>query len=344
MSVKISFQDDYSYLAHPRILKALERAQDEPHKTYGTDLYSQKAADILRQKTKSDSDVHFISGGTLTNLINLAHILKPYESIISCDSGHIATHETGAIEATGHKVHTVENQDGKLTVAGIAEIIDTHQDEHMVVPRVVYLSQSTERGTIYFKKEIEDISKYCRENALYLYIDGARIASALASDACDFTLCDIAELCDVFYFGGTKIGLLFGEAAIICNDTLKHSYRYGLKQRGGMLAKGATLGVQFHELLKDDLYIELARHANVMAQSIEQVFADCGYQADIPCQSNQFFVTLPEELVERLERDFTFLRWSQNKDMITIRLVTSWASKQYDIDEFTNALRSATKP
>lgn len=337
---KISFYNDYSYLAHPRILRALEHANTEEHVTYGQDRYSQMAAELLRKKANCDCYVQFISGGTQSNLINISHFLKPYESVISCTTGHIAVNETGAIEATGHKVHTAHSVDGKLTPEHIQDILDTHHGEHMVVPKMVYLSQSTETGSIYTRDELKNISDICKENSLYLYVDGARIASALASPTCDFTLSDIASFCDAFYFGGTKIGLLFGEATVICNDALTSHYRHSLKQRGGLLAKGASLGVQFYELLKDDLYIELATHANKMANRLYDGIVSHGFTIGFPCQSNQIFVTLPTTIIEKLEENFSFLRWTKDDNGITIRLVTSWSTKQEDVDQFIDALGS----
>ena len=340
MIEKISFNDDYSYLAHPRILQAIEQASGESHQTYGLDEYSKKAASLFKDLTETDCDVHFISGGTQANLINISHILKPYESVITCDSGHIAVHETGAIEATGHKVHTTQNDLGKVTVQGINKIITSHHSEHMIIPKMVYLSQSTEKGTMYSLQELKDISAYCRTHDLYLYIDGARIACALAANECDFTLADIANLCDVLYFGGTKTGLLFGEATLLFNPDFYPNYRHTIKQRGGLLAKGAALGVQFHALMKDNLYLELAKHANDMAQTIAQSIANCGYTLDVPCQTNQVFVTLPRNTVESLEKDFLFLRWSEQGDIITIRLVTSWASKVENIKSFARKFQA----
>lgn len=343
MSAKISFQDDYSYLAHPQILKALENASHQSHKTYGLDAHTAEAGNILREKMGRECDVHLIAGGTLTNLINLCHILKPYESIIACDSSHISVNETGAIEATGHKINTVQNQDGKITPTDIKIIINTHKSEHMVVPKVVYISQSTEKGTIYSLKELEDISSVCRENGLYLYIDGARMTSALASHDCDFTLSDIAKYCDMFYFGGTKAGAMFGEAVVIFNDNFKPYYRHSIKQHGGLLAKGAALGIQFQELFKDDLYLDLARHSNDMAMALIDAFRACGFTPDVPCQSNQIFITLPIELVETLQKDFEFLVWEKQETTATIRIVTAWSTLESDVAHFSEKLGLAAK-
>jgi len=261
-----SFNNDYSEGAHPRILNALMETNLKQEVGYGEDSYSLKAIELLKQRIgRTDVDIHLLTGGTQTNLIAISAFLRPHEAAIAASTGHIFTHETGSIEATGHKVLSTETADGKLTPAHIQSILDEHTDEHMVKPKLVYISNSTEIGTIYTKSELEQLRDFCQANHLILFMDGARLGSALCSAENDLTLSDLTALVDAFYIGGTKNGALIGEALVICQDSLKEDFRYHMKQKGALLAKGRLLGIQFLELFRENLYFELATHANHMA-------------------------------------------------------------------------------
>ncbi|MGL5346675.1 MAG: threonine aldolase family protein [Peptostreptococcaceae bacterium] len=333
-----SFKNDYSEGAHPNILKALIDSNLEQQNGYGMDEYSEKAAILIKEKVNNNEvDVHFVSGGTQANLIIISSILRPYESVIAANTGHINVHETGAIEATGHKINIVNSNDGKLTVRGIKEVLDAHTDEHMVKPKLVFISNSTELGTIYTKEELKNISEFCKRNDLYLHLDGARLGSALASKYNDLTLEDICNLVDIFYIGGTKNGALLGEAIVINNKDLKSDFRYHIKQKGAMLAKGKVLGVQFLELFKNDLYLELARHANAMSLKISDVLEELGYEFLTNPVSNQLFPILDNKFIEELSKHYSFnIECKINNEKSSIRLVTSWATDENAVDEFIN--------
>ena len=271
----IRFNSDYGEGAHPKILNKLLETNMEQTEGYGCDRYCEKAASLIKDLCRQPgADVHFLVGGTQTNLTVISACLRPHQGVIAADSGHINTHEGGAIEATGHKVLAMPSSDGKITAAQIRDIYVSHYEdevrEHTVQPKLVYISNPTEMGTIYTKYELTAISRICRSNGLILYMDGARLGYALGSAGNDLDLPAIAQLCDVFYIGGTKNGMLFGEALIITNDALKTDFRYILKQKGGMLAKGRLLGLQFITLLEDNLYFDMARHANALALKIKK--------------------------------------------------------------------------
>ena len=333
-----SFKNDYSEGAHPNILKALIDSNLEQQNGYGIDEYSEKAAILIKEKVNNNEvDVHFVSGGTQANLIIISSILRPYESVIAANTGHINVHETGAIEATGHKINIVNNNDGKLTAKGIKEVLDAHTDEHMVKPKLVFISNSTELGTIYTKEELRTISEFCKANDLYLHLDGARLGSALASTYNDLTLEDICNLVDIFYIGGTKNGALLGEAIVIKNESLKCNFRYHIKQKGAMLAKGKILGIQFLELFKDDLYLKLAKHANTTSLKISDVLEELGYEFLTKPVSNQLFPILDNEFIEELSKYYSFnIECKINNEKSAIRLVTSWATDENAVDKFIN--------
>lgn len=337
---KYSFFDDYSEGAHPQILEALSRTNLSQDIGYGNDSFCQDAVRILKEKIGNpDADIHFVSGGTQANLIALAAMLRPYESVIAPISGHIAIHEAGAIEAIGHKINTVQTTNGKLLPDDIQNIVDTHTDEHMVKPRAVFVSQATEVGTIYKKAELEAISKVCRKNSLYLYLDGARLGSALTSSEADITLAELSKLVDIFYIGGTKNGALLGEAIIINNQKLKENFRYYLKQKGALLAKGRVLGIQFVELFKGNLYFDLAKHENVMANKLSQGIKKQGYKFLSESSTNQIFPIFPNAVIEKLKSNYGFYVWSKiDTNNSAIRLVTSWATKESAVDEFLTDL------
>ena len=335
-----SFKNDYSEGCHPRILDALTRTNLEQTVGYGLDEHCINAASLIRKAIDCENaDVHFLVGGTQTNLTAICAFLRPHQCVLAAGTGHVNVHETGAIEATGHKVVTRPTPDGKLTAALIQEMVDEHTDEHMVKPGLVYISQSTELGTVYTKADLEAIHACCQANELFLYIDGARLACALTSNICDVKLSDLPKLCDAFYIGGTKNGMLFGEALVIVNDTLKSDFRFLIKQRGGMLAKGRLLGIQFEEQFRDDLYFQLGRHANTMAQRLQAGLEAKGYPLLQRSPTNQVFPILTAQQYESFSSIALFETWATLPDgRKVIRLVTSWATMQDTIDSFLSQL------
>lgn len=326
----ISFRNDYSEVAHPLILQKLTECATTQNEGYGLDAHSQAAAASICRLIGKEADIHFIPGGTQTNLLAIASCLRPYECVLTVNTGHINVHETGAIEGTGHKVVTCPHADGKLTPEGILAMFNTHESEHMVKPRMVYLSDSTELGTIYTKAELTAIRAVCDKLGLLLFLDGARLGSALCSPQNDLTLADLAELCDLFYIGGTKNGALFGEALVIVNPMLKSDFRYMIKNRGAMLAKGFVTGMQFEVLFAGEspLYFELATHANRQADKIAKSLIEKGYEFYAPPMgTNQLFPIVTAEKMAELERSFAFNIEKPLADgRFAIRFVTSWAT------------------
>lgn len=339
--MKFSFYNDYSEGAHPRILELLTQTNLEQEAGYGLDNFCEKAAIAIKKTAQApNADVHFVSGGTQANLLSLGMMLRPHEAVVACDTGHIAVHEAGAIEATGHKIITVAPVEGKMTVTALEAALKAHTDEHMVKPRVVFISDATEVGTIYTKSELTALSQYCRANNLLLYIDGARLGSALCAGDSDVTLADIAQLADIFYIGGTKNGALLGEALVIVNDQLKKDFRYHLKQRGALLAKGRLLGIQFLALFQDNLYFELAQHSNKMGAMLTQGITELGYSFLTNSTTNQIFPILPNIVIEKLSPSYGFYVWAKiDSEKSAIRLVTSWATPQKYIEEFLSDLK-----
>lgn len=339
-----SFKNDYSEGANLRILNALIESNLEQVDGYGEDHYSIEAAELLKEKIKlSNVDIHFLSGGTQTNLIAISAFLRPHEAAIAANTGHIFTHETGSIEATGHKVIAVEVNDGKLSTDHIKSALDMHTDEHMVKPKLVYISNPTEVGSIYSKAELQQLSSFCKENNLILFMDGARLGSALCSKDNDLQLSDIGKLTDAFYIGGTKNGALFGEALVICKDSLKEDFRYHMKQKGALLAKGRVLGIQFLELFKDDLYFDLAKHANKMADLLRNNIESMGYEFLTYSPSNQIFPIFPNKIIEKLQENYSFLVWSKiDNNSSSVRIVTSWATKEDAVKAFLEDLKNLT--
>ncbi len=336
-----SFTNDYSEGAHPRILQAMMEANLTQNKGYGLDSHSDHARELIRQEIRHpEADIHFIPGGTQTNLIVIASALKPYQAVISAVTGHVNVHETGAIEATGHKVLAMDTADGKLTPALVQQALDSHTDEHMVQPRMVYISNSTEVGTQYTRAELEALSRICRLKGLYLFMDGARMGSALTSPVNDLTLADIADLTDVFYIGGTKNGALLGEAVVILRDELKTDFRFMIKQRGAMMAKGWLLGIQFEELFQNNLFYDMARHGNDMAGRLREAIAGCGWSFASDSRTNQLFPIFTHEVIRELAEDFSFeINQKTDEDHCCIRLVTSWATTEAGVGRFIETLR-----
>lgn len=331
-----SFKNDYSEGAHPKVLAHLLDTNLVQQAGYGEDAYCAEATALIQHKIgNTDSEIHYVSGGTQANLLVLSALMKPFEAVICAESGHIAVHETGAIEATGHKVLTVSAGDGKLTPALIKPVIAYHSDEHMVLPRVVYISNTTEIGTIYSKKELQELYAYCQEQGLILYLDGARLGSALTAVSNELTLADLSAFTDIFYIGGTKNGALLGEAIVINNKMLITHFRFSIKQRGALLAKGRLLGTQFSALFTDDLFFEIAQHANQQAMVLARGFQEKGFKFLTEPVSNQIFPIVPNTLLSRLQEDFDFHCWQKiDQEHTCIRLVTSWATTDRAVADF----------
>lgn len=340
-----SFKNDYSEGAHPQILQALLDSNMEQVEAYGQDYYTLQAIEGLKQRiNRQDIDIHFLSGGTQTNLTALSAFLRPHEGVIAASTGHILVHETGAIEATGHKIISIEVQDGKLNTAHIKAAVDLHTDEHMVKPKLVYISNPTEIGSIYSKRELQELSQFCKGQKLLLFVDGARLGCALCSEENDMTLEDLGLLTDAFYIGGTKNGALMGEALVICNDLLKEDFRFHMKQKGALLAKGKILGIQFLELFRDDLYFTLARHANAMASLLRNAISQAGFSFLTHAPANQIFPILPNELIAKLQENYSFYVWEKiDEQHSAIRLVTSWATREEAVRAFIEELDNALK-
>jgi threonine aldolase len=340
-----SFQNDYSEGAHPRIIEALARTNFDQEAGYGEDRFCAEATQqILRAIGNPQAAVHFISGGTQTNLLMLSSFLRPYESVIAVETGHICVHETGSVEATGHKVNTTPGYDGKVIASEIEATVAAHNDEHMVKPRAVYISHPTELGTIYSARELREISAVCKRLNLILYMDGARLGTALTSETSDLSLQEISSLVDAFYIGGTKNGALLGEALVINNPALQPEFRYMIKQKGALLSKGRILGIQFLELFKDDLYFELARNANRMAQKLARGIAALGYSFQIQSPTNQIFPIFSDAVIDALSREYRFYTWARvDSNHASVRLVTSWATPDSAVDGFLTDLKAITK-
>ena len=343
---KYSFLDDYSEGCHPNILKALSEPNLEQQIAYGEDEYSHEAKALIHKHLQNPkSSIFFVAGGTLANLIIIAAALRPHEAVISAHSGHIALHETGAIEAVGHKIISVPSKDGKLTPTDIETVLEEYSlAPHMAKPKLVYISNVAETGRIYIKSELEALSKTCREHELILLMDGARLSAALSASKNDLTLKDIAALTDVFWLGGTKAGALIGEAIIINRPELAEDFAFHIKQRGALLAKGRLLGLQFRELFRTDLYFEGSKHANELAQKISKAIVKKGFKLASETQANQIFPILPNSLIKTLEQSFQFYDWEKaDEEHRVLRLVTSWATDTKQVETFIRALSQSTK-
>ena len=341
----IRFNSDYTEGCHPAILERLAATNMEQTPGYGEDAYCAAAAEQIKEACAApEAAVHFLVGGTQTNVTVISAALRHYQGVITAVTGHINVHETGALESCGHKCLTIETADGKLTAEQIAAYTDAHYAdasfEHTVQPKMVYISNPTEIGTIYKKAELEAIYDVCKERGLYLFLDGARLGYGLMAEGNDLTLEVLAENCDVFYIGGTKVGALFGEAVVICNKALQEDFRYLIKQKGGMLAKGRLLGIQFLELLKDGLYFEIAGHAIRMAMILKKGLEEAGYSFFIDSETNQQFVIVSDEKLEQLKEKYAYT-YQQRYDATSsvIRLCTSWATKEEDVYQLLEDMR-----
>lgn len=339
------FHNDYNVCCHPKVMERMVEMQSVQMTSYGQDTCCDRAADMIRGLCEDRNlAVHFLVGGTQTNLTVISAALRPHQAVLGVQTAHINVHETGSIEAVGHKIVALPSGDGKITAQQIektmlAQLAD-ESAEHIVQIKMVYISNSTELGTIYTRKELEAISAVCRKYGLYLFMDGARLSYALTAEDSDVSFADLARLCDVFYMGGTKCGAMFGEAVVIANPAIAEDFRYLIKQKGAMLAKGWLLGLQFEALLQDDLYLEVARQANRYAQQLRETITSLGYQMLIDTTTNQIFPILPNELLEKLSGEFTYTMQETISDTHkAVRFCTSWATTRESVDALCDALR-----
>lgn len=334
-----SFASDYLEGAHPDVLKALTETNNRQSLGYGEDEYCAKATQMLKNIVENDNiDVHYLVGGTQTNMLVIAAALRSYQAVITVNSGHINVHETGAVEYTGHKILTRPHVKGKINSSMIADIMSEHRDEHAVQPKMVYISQTTEYGTYYTLKELKDIYTYCKDHDLYLFVDGARLGSALVKDDAP-ALKDLARYSDVFYIGGTKMGALFGECLVIVNNDLKKDFRYHMKQKGAMLAKGRMLGVQFLTLFSNRLYFRIGEHENKCADILRVGFKECGYNMYVETDTNQLFPILDKKTWAYVSKEYaaTFM-FNVDEEHICVRFVTSWATSEQTCHDFVRYL------
>ena len=339
----IMFQNDYVEGAHPAVLKKLVDTNMEQSVGYGEDPYCEKARARIRETIgREDADVHFLVGGTQTNLTVISAALRPHQGALCAETGHIHVHETGSVEACGHKVLAMPEQEGKITAKQVNKAYESHWTdgarEHMVQPKLVYISHPTELGTLYTKQELMDLRNVCDACGLYLFLDGARLAYGLAADGTDVTLHDLAVLTDAFYIGCTKVGALFGECVVINHPAMKEDFRYLMKQKGGMLAKGRLLGLQFQAMFENDLYMEMGRHADRLAMKLKKGLLEKGYHFYIDSITNQQFVIVEDQKLQELEQQFLFnheMRYDENH--MVIRICTSWTTKEENLEKLLAA-------
>ncbi len=337
----IQLRNDYSVGAHPEVLAALAATNLEGNIGYGADDYCAKCADLIRVQCQApQADVQFLIGGTQANFTAIAAFLRPWEGVICAESGHINGHEGGAVEATGHKLFQVKaGPDGKVTPAMVEPVVRYCADPHVAKAAMVYISDATETGGVYTLSELETLSRCCRDNGLLLFLDGARLGSALTASDNDVTLPDLARLCDAFTIGGTKNGALMGEALVIVKPELQEEFFRIKKQRGAVLAKGWLLGVQFQALLEKDLYWDMARHANAMAGRLQAGLMAKGYPMLDPTTTNQIFPIVPRSLFSELDRLCTYELWSElDGDRVAVRFVTDFTATPEEVDAFLAAL------
>ena len=341
----IRFNCDYHEGAHPRVMEALVNTNMVQTVGYGQDEYCQKAKEVIKKVCNCPkAEVHFLVGGTQTNMTVISSILRPHQAVLSVREGHINAHETGAIEATGHKVMTIEGKDGKINADQIRRQYVLHWEdgshEHITQPKMVYISNPTELGTLYSKAELEEIRQACDECNFYLFLDGARLGYGLMSEGNDVTMEDLARLCDVFYIGGTKVGAMFGEAVVITNKGLQEDFRYIVKQKGGMLAKGRLLGVQFLELFKDGLYFEISAHAIGMAMLLKNGLKELGYNFYVDSVTNQQFVIAPNHKLDEIKEKYGYeYQMPYDQTSSVVRFCTSWATKEEHVLELLEDMK-----
>jgi threonine aldolase len=333
--------NDYTSAAHPSVIKAISDAANNKYEGYGVDEECEKAADIIRELVgERSAEVHFLPAGTVTNITGLGCALRPFEAILTARTGHIYQHETGALEAAGHKILDYINDQGKLLPEHIEAAVAEHVDEHMVVPKIAYISQPTELGTVYTKAELLELRDTCHAHDIYLYIDGARLGGAQGAKGNDVEITDFPKIADAFYIGGTKNGLLFGEALVLINPAFKDRFRYYMKQQGGMLAKGFLLGLQFQAIFKDGLYFKLAKHANDMAVKMGEEIIKLGYELEAAPLTNLIFVITTPEKIAKFEEEIIFERFHTFPDgRESFRLVTTWETTDEDIERVLEVLK-----
>ena len=333
----IHFECDYACGAHPAVMQALMMSNEEQHCGYSEDDRCETARQLIRSLCQApDAAVHFVVGGTQANLLVIKAGLRSFEGVLCADTGHINVHETGAVEATGHKVLALPPVDGKISAQQVRQAVMLQREdsshEHIVRPGMVYISHPTEIGTLYTRDELTALSDTCHELGLSLFVDGARLGYGLAADA-QVDLPFLARVSDAFYIGGTKCGLLFGEAIVITNPAIARDFRYHIKQRGAMLAKGRLFGVQFEAMLKDNLYVEASRKANSQAQQIKQAFVAKGYPLFCDTLANQVFIVLPNEAIAALQKKYVITYWGKvDEQHAAVRLVTSVCTRDEDVE------------
>lgn len=345
----IYFNNDYAEGCHPKVLEALTKTNFDQTPGYGEDVYCRRAADKIRTLCGAeDAAVHFLVGGTQTNFTVIDAALRSHQGVLCAQSGHIHVHETGAVEATGHKVLALPAVAGKITASQVEQAVLAHRNdgsfEHMVQPKMVYISNPTELGTLYTLSELEALSRTCHALGLYLFVDGARMGYGVAARGNTITMQDFARLCDVFYIGGTKVGALFGEAVVIINPALKEDFRYFIKQHGGMLAKGRLLGVQFDALMTDNLYFHIAAHADALADKIRATLTELKVPFLVPGVTNQIFPILPDAALEELAKQYVFCEQERvDEDHRAVRFCTSWATQEKAVDSLCADLKRILK-
>lgn len=342
----IYFNSDYTEGCHPAILERFAKTNLEQTPGYGEDSHCAGAAELIKEACGApEAAVHFLVGGTQTNVTVIASALKHHQGVLTAATGHINVHETGALEACGHKCLALPSPDGKLTPEQVAAYVDAHYAdesfEHTVQPKMVYISNPTELGTIYKKEELEKLYRVCREKGIYLFLDGARLGYGLACRENDMSLPDIARNTDVFYIGGTKVGALFGEAVVITNPELKTDFRYHIKQRGGMLAKGRLLGIQFETLFQENRYFEISAHAARLAEKLKDELTKTGVSFYVDSPTNQQFPILPDAMLEKLKENYTFSYQARvDETHSAVRFCTCWATKEEHVGALLNDIRA----
>ena len=343
----VSFESDYIAGAHPQILSRLTETNMEALPGYGTDKYCERAKAKIQQACGCEqAQVEFLVGGTQTNAVVISTLLKDYEGVIAAKTGHISTHEAGAVEQTGHEVLELPEENGKLNADTLERFLSgffaDSNHEHMTIPGMVYLSYPTEYGTLYTRNELRAIADVCKHYELILYLDGARLGYGLTCDACDLSLHEIAELCDVFYIGGTKVGALCGEAVVFTKGNRPCHFMTSIKKRGALLAKGRLLGIQFDTLFTDDLYFHISRHANEMAQRMKAILEKHGIPLYLESPTNQQFAVLEDGQMERLSGKIAFSFWEKPDEQHTVvRFATSWSTTDEDLKALDQALQEA---
>ena len=340
----ISFASDYIVGSHPQVLQKLFETNSENLPGYGSDKYCQSAAEKIKAACDCpEAQIFFVTGGTQTNQLVISSVLQNYQGVIAATTGHVSVHEAGAIEYTGHKVLTLPEKDGKLSAESVKSYLENfyadENCEHMVQPGMVYISFPTEYGGLYSKKELTDLYEVCKEYKIPLYIDGARLGYGLSSDECDIKLCDLKDLCDIFYIGGTKVGAFCGEAVVFTHKNAPLHFTTQIKQHGALLAKGWLVGAQFDALFTDDLYFKISRHAIKMAGLLKKLFSEKGFTFFRQSPTNQIFIILENQQMQALQKSVNFSFWEKyDENHTVVRFATSWSTKESDIEELKKIL------